>query len=224
MTIEIKRRARGFRPENRLCSWTFVAAFFEGAEVGGGAAAAAEGAGAASAAGSATGAASSASAAGSGAATAAGTGSSISASSIVSGGVQAFGTLASIRAGQINSQMLKGQARDSELQGKAEYVQGLQDANEARERLLKTLAQQNAAAGAGGLSLEGGSIERGRELAFQEGNRQIDSAKKGASNARDAREAQGAGLRLSARSERTAGAARGAVGLLNAYDRSTKRG
>ncbi len=216
MTIEIKRRQRGFSPDTRLCRWTFVAAVFEEGGAAGAATGAAEGAGAASAA-SAAGTAGTAATAGTGAA------SGISAGSLLSGGVQAFGALAAIRSGEINSAMMKGQARDTELQGKAEYIQGLQEANDARDRLLKTLAQQNAAAGAGGISLESGSVERGRELAFQEGDRQIDAARETGIGARDSRNAQAAGLKLSAKSERTAGVARGAAGLMNAYDRQSKR-
>jgi hypothetical protein len=73
---------------------------------------------------------------------------------MLTGGLSAFGT---VYASMIKSQGLKNEAAFTDLQAKQAQIQGEQQANVIRQKLLETLAQNRAAAAAGGVSTNVGS-------------------------------------------------------------------
>jgi hypothetical protein len=145
-------------------------------------------------------------------------------SDIISGAANAFGALSSAQAGKFNETALKIEAQNESLRGRAEYVQGQQEANETRDRLLRTLAQQTAAGAASGISLDSGSVRAGTEAALNAAGRELSIGGANAEIARLTRNANARRLLLQGAGEKAAGYARGTFGLLSAYDRRTRIG
>ncbi len=148
----------------------------------------------------------------------------LSTADIISGTANAFGALSSIRAGKFNETALKIEAENETLRGRAEFVQGQQEANATRDRLLRTLAQQTAAGAASGISLDSGSVRAGTEAALNAAGRELSIGGANAEIAQLTRNANARRLALQGAGEKAAGYARGTFGLLSAYDRRTRIG
>lgn len=143
---------------------------------------------------------------------------------VLSGGATAFGALANIRAGQASEAAAETEARFESFRAGQEQTAGQQQANAIREKLLRTIAQNRAAAGASGITLDSGNVTNVINESINAANRELDITRQNTSTAVAARQSRADQLRLSARAARTSGVARAAFGLLDSAYRSKRRG
>lgn len=156
--------------------------------------------------------------------TAAAGASGFSAMQLISGVTSAFGALSSVRAGQMQEASLLQEAEVESLRGRQEQVKGLQEGNLIRERLIRTLAQQNAAAGASGVSLNSGSIENAMIQARADAERSLSVVRGDADISSGIRGNNVTRLRAMSGAARLKGDSSAAFGLLDAYDRFSRTG
>ena len=143
---------------------------------------------------------------------------------IFAGGATAFGALSNIRAGQASAAALETEARFETFRAGQEQTKGQQEQNAIREKLLRTLAQNRAAAGASGISLDSGSVETVMNESIAAANRELSITRQNADIAASSRSARADQLRLSASAARSGGVGRAAFGLLDAAYRERRRG
>lgn len=143
---------------------------------------------------------------------------------VLSGGATAFGALENIRAGQAAAAATETEARFESFRAGQEMTAGQQEQNAIREKLLRTLAQNRAAAGASGITLDSGSVDTVINESINAANRELEISRQNATIAASARQSRADQLRLSAQSARAGGVGRAAFGLLDAVYRSKRRG
>jgi len=143
---------------------------------------------------------------------------------ILAGGATAFGALSNIRAGQASAAALETEARFETFRAGQEQTKGQQEQNAIREKLLRTLAQNRAAAGASGITLDSGSVQTVMNESIAAANRELSITRDNAAIAGAARAARADQLRLSAGAARSGGVGRAAFGLLDAAMRERRRG
>jgi len=143
---------------------------------------------------------------------------------VLSGGATAFGALANIRAGQATAAAAETEARFETFRAGQEQTQGQQQANAIREKLLRTIAQNRAAAGASGIDVGSGSVDTVINESIAAANRELDITRQNATIASSARQSRADQLRLSASAARSGGVGRAAFGLLDSAYRSRRRG
>lgn len=143
---------------------------------------------------------------------------------VLSGGATAFGALANIRAGQASAAAAETEARFETFRAGQEQTAGQQQANAIREKLLRTIAQNRAAAGASGITLDSGNVQTVINESIDAANRELDITRQNATMAAAARQSRADQLRLSAQAARSGGVGRAAFGLLDAAYRSKRRG
>lgn len=67
------------------------------------------------------------------------------------------------------------QAEQADLAANQEITRGIEEGNQVRERLLRTLAQQNAAYGASGVAGDSGSALNVRQASFSQADRELNT-------------------------------------------------
>ena len=94
----------------------------------------------------------------------------------------------------------KFQASISQQQGEVIKLQAAQDSNEIRQRLIATLAANNAAAGVAGLSVASGSIQNAQMVAAKQANRELSINRTNANIAARMKQIEAQQIRAGARS------------------------
>lgn len=125
--------------------------------------------------------------------------------SLISGGLTAASAFGSIMGGQQQSAVYKAQAAQYELSAKQEELRGREQADKIRRSLQATLASQNAAFGARGISTRSGtpvSLARG---SMTEAGYDINLAQFGAGQSSAALRSQAGQSRVSASVAKTSG-------------------
>lgn len=133
--------------------------------------------------------------------------------SLLSGGLTAASAFGSIMGGQQQNAVYQAQARQSELAAKQEELKGREQADKIRRSLQATLASQNAAFAARGISLTSGTPVKLANVSSTEAAQDIENAQFGASMAAAAERGQAGVYRMSGKSAITSGYANAAFGL-----------
>lgn len=203
------------------CDWTAALSLFSAGGVAG-AGAAATTAGAATAAGAGLGAATvtgsvvGISAAGGVAATeAASLFSAFDALDIIDGTVTAFGVLSELKAADLEAGVFEQKAELEKLQAEIEAINGKAAENDARERMIRAMSQNIAAASSSGIDLGSGTIQTGIQEIQKRGRREIDLERTNKAINVAARRSQAAQFRLQAAASKKTGRTRAAFGLLD---------
>jgi hypothetical protein len=115
--------------------------------------------------------------------------------------------------GQQQAGMYKAQAAQYELSARAEELKGRDQADKIRRSLQSTLASQNAAFGARGISLSSGTPVALAATSSNEASRDISLAQFGAGSAANADRSQAAVYRATGRSAKVAGYTNAAMTL-----------
>ena len=149
--------------------------------------------------------------------------SGVTADDVISGTATAFGALSSFRAAQFDEQRFQMQSDLETFRGRQEALKGRQETVSIRDRLIRTLARNNAAAGASGIDLSSGSVRGGIEGAIRSANREISVTRSNAALKRAARLTQARQLRLEAKAARARGSQDVFFGLLDHFQRSGQR-
>lgn len=149
---------------------------------------------------------------------------SVTLDDILAGGATAFGALANIRAGQASAAALETEARFETFRAGQEQTKGQQEQNAIREKLLRTLAQNRAAAGASGITLDSGSVQTVMDESIAAANRELNVLRGNTEIASAARTSRADQLRSSAAAARSGGVGRAAFGLLDSAMRERRRG
>lgn len=98
----------------------------------------------------------------------------LSTAELISGGVSNFALMVG---GFTQGSALKTQAKYAELQAEQAHVQGVQQTNDVRERLLRTLAQNRAAGASSGVGSTSGTVVAGMDEARAQANRELSVVK-----------------------------------------------
>lgn len=122
-----------------------------------------------------------------------------------------------------NAALQRAQAGQQELQARQELIRGQQQSNELRDRLLRTLAAQNARFAAAGISIDSGTPMTLAEEAQRQANVELGLVS-GNSASRSAQAMMQAGLLSEAADFTQAGGlVSGGINLLDTYDRWQRR-
>lgn len=124
---------------------------------------------------------------------------------VASVGLTAASAFSSIQAGNQQAAGLQLQARQAELNARAERLRGRQQATLIQEQLNKDLASQNAIFAARGVLQGEGSAEAAQETAKANASRDIDLARFNADQAAFSAEQRASNARSDASAARTGG-------------------
>lgn len=148
----------------------------------------------------------------------------ISATAAIVGAVTAVaGTAMSFVASQNQAAVQRGQARQADFTAESERIRGVEQSNQLRESLLRTLSAQRSRYAASGLVADEGSAmsvqeqtaaRAERELTIQDANTTIRS---------EQQRTQASLLNDSADWTQTSGYVNAGINLFNAYDRYSAR-
>lgn len=125
--------------------------------------------------------------------------------SLLSGGLTAASAFGSIMGGNQQAAVYKAQAAQSELAAKQEELKGREQADRIRRSLQATLASQNAAFAARGISLSSGTPVTVGNMSRTEAARDIESAQFGAAMSAAQERAQAGQYKISAKSSKISG-------------------
>lgn len=139
--------------------------------------------------------------------------STIGAGSLITTGLTAASAFGSIMSGQQQAGVYKAQAVQSELAAKTEELKGRQQADTIRRSLQATLASQNAAFAARGISLASGTPVNIGNVSKSNASRDIQTAQFGAGTAAAAERGTAATQRMSASAAKTTGYTTAATSL-----------
>ncbi len=165
-----------------------------------------------------------AAAGGTAAAGAAGAASAITALDIISGVATAFGVLSSINEGQQEADLLELQAREKDENAQIAALNAKIDENDAREKMIKALSQNIAAAGASNLDLSSGTIQTGLGEIARKGNQEIDIKRATGDIEIKQKVRQATQLRIQAAASKRRGFQDAAFGLLDFGRKQLQRG
>ena len=125
--------------------------------------------------------------------------------SLIGTGLTALSAFGSIMGGQQDAAVYKAQARQSEMSAKTEELKGREQADRIRRSLQATLASQNAAFGARGISLNSGTPVNIGNVSRSEASRDIENAQFNSNMSAAQERAQGSQYRIMGRAARTSG-------------------
>lgn len=124
---------------------------------------------------------------------------------LIGAGLTAASAFGSVMSGQQESAVYKAQARQSELSARSEELKGREQADRIRRSLQATLASQNAAFAARGISIRSGTPVNIGNVSTTEASRDIETAQFGAGMASAAERGQAGVYRASGRAASTSG-------------------
>lgn len=136
---------------------------------------------------------------------------------ILSGGLTAASAFGSIMSGQQQNAVYKAQAQQSELAARTEELKGRQMADNIRRSLQATLASQNAAFAARGISLSSGTPVNLGNVSKNQASQDIQTTQFGAGTAAAAERGTAAQQKLSGRAAVTSGYTNAGLSLIKAY-------
>lgn len=125
--------------------------------------------------------------------------------SVLSTGLTAASAFGSIMGGSQQNTVYKAQARQSELAARTEELKGRQQADTIRRSLQATLASQNAAFAARGISLASGTPVNIGNQSRTQAAQDIELAQFGGTLAAEAERGTAQQLRMSGRAAKTTG-------------------
>ena len=129
--------------------------------------------------------------------------------SMIGTGLTAASAFGSVMSGFQENAVYKGMAKQSELSAKTEELKGREQADKIRRSLNATLASQNAAFAARGVSLTSGTPVNIGNVSRTEAGRDIENAQFGANTTAAAERSQASQYRLTGKSAITRGFASG---------------
>ena len=125
--------------------------------------------------------------------------------SVLSTGLTAVSAIGAITGGRQEAAAYKAQARQSELSARAEELKGRDQADKIRRSLQSTLASQNAAFAARGISLNDGTPVNLGNVSKTQASQDIATAQFGAGLAAESERGNAQQLRSSASAAKTKG-------------------
>jgi hypothetical protein len=131
------------------------------------------------------------------------------------GGLGLLGAFGSLQAGKYQAAAYKAQSKQYELSAKAEELKGRDQADKIRRSLQSTLASQNAAFGARGISLNSGTARSLATQSMSDASSDISRAQFGSGYAAESLRMEASGARSAARQARIQSYMAAAGGLVN---------
>lgn len=144
-------------------------------------------------------------------------GTAATASTVVGALATAGSIVGTLQAGRQTAASNKAQAQQYELSARQEVLKGREQADNIRRSLQSTLASQNAAFAARGISLNGGTPANLATVSRTNASRDIETAQFGAGMASAAQTGQAAQSRIAASAAKTSSYATAAGSLIKAY-------
>ena len=135
-----------------------------------------------------------------------------------------IGIIMGYRASQAEAAGLEASASMEERAARVEELKGKQEANAIRDRLIRTLAQNNAAAGGSGIDISSGTIQTGIRENIGQGERELSVSRFDAGVAAAERRNRALLLRNEAKGVKLAGKARAATQLFEMDSKAASLG
>ena len=135
-----------------------------------------------------------------------------------------LGTIMGIRASQAEVAGLEASASAEDRAARVEELKGKQEANAIRDRLIRTLAQNNAAAGGSGIDVSSGTIQTGIRENIGQAERELSVSRFDAGVAAGERRNRALLLRNEAKGVKLAGQGRAFTQLFEMGARTAGRG